>query len=217
MMQQVADARRPVHKLRIPGSGQFMPDLELSGRAVVETPGGEMLSMIGTFSGGPSVKTALTFTVPTGPFRIAIYGQSRAAGEPAREFVIRSMLLTGAAPAPAGPEPSVHHKLTAMLTKFASQIQPEDAAALNMLAQLKITGESGGQWWISTKDGKVGSGEGAVKTPDLTLTCADKDALALCTGDADPMSMLADGRLSFSGDVSVLRKLVPLFKRLGSE
>ncbi len=94
---------------------------------------------------------------------------------------------------------------------------PKTRPRSSVTAQFKITGEGGGQWWVSTKDGKVASGEGTADKPDVTLSCSDKDALALCTGDADAMSMLGDGRLSFSGDLGLMRKLVPLLKRMSSE
>ncbi len=47
---------------------------QFSGRVVAETPTGEKLLLLGAFNGGPTVKTSFSFSVPPGPFRIAIYG-----------------------------------------------------------------------------------------------------------------------------------------------
>ena len=219
LLQQVADTQKPVQSYEPDSSNPaVLPGVQLSGRMVAEAPDGEVLRMLGVFTGGGSVKSSFTFTVPRGPFRIAIYGEEQTPESATHAFVIRSGMFTGTAPAStAGEEQgTTHEKINALMAKLVKQIKPEDAAKLNMTTQLSITGDGGGDWWITAKDGKVESGEGAAKDPNLTVSCSSEDALALCHGDADAMTLVATGRLTISGDVLMIGKLIPLLKRMSS-
>ena len=50
---------------------------------------------MGAFSGEARCTGTLTFATPAGPFRVAIYGTEVQPDGKARDFVVRSVLLTG--------------------------------------------------------------------------------------------------------------------------
>jgi len=68
-----------------------------SGRIVAETPSGATLAVMGAFEGEMGVPRTFRVIAPEGPFRVAIYGTAPY-GAGKRDFVARSILMTGVKP-----------------------------------------------------------------------------------------------------------------------
>jgi len=217
ILRRATEARSPVGgpELSEGGSGVADDTYRLSGRVVVETPSGDALAVLGAFTADWQYERKLPLAAPSGPFRIAIYGTERL-GESRRDFVIRSLLLTGVEAKEAGPPPqadATHPRITTLLAGFLKTVKPEDIAGLDAAVLLRVDGDGGGDWWVRAKDGKCESGEGETAGPDLAITISVADLLALSRGEADPYELWSSGRLSATGDMVLVKRLLPLLWR----
>jgi putative sterol carrier protein len=74
-----------------------------------------------------------------------------------------------------------------------------------------VSGEGGGQWTVTIKDGQVGVEQGRSGSPTVTVEVAAKDLTALVRGELKPMAAFMQGRLKVKGDMSVAMQLQKLF------
>ncbi len=100
--------------------------------------------------------------------------------------------------------------------EFLEQVLPEKfdpnkAAGLTATVQLRISGDSGGDWTLSIRDGKLDVRRGTSENPDMTITMKDKDYVDLVNGDLSGQKAFMTGKLKFKGDMNLGLKL----QRLG--
>jgi uncharacterized lipoprotein YddW (UPF0748 family) len=192
----------------------------LSGEVVIEDANGLPLAKLALFDAGRQLARSFTFTAPTGPFRLAIYGAEQDAAEHIRDFVARGPLLTGLteAPAPApAPQPQAeltpeqaHGELARLCAALPARAKPEQLAGMNGAVLLHATGPGGGDWWLRLADGKCTSGEGALDNPQLTVTGSAQDLLAVAQAQADAFALWTSGRIAVAGDFALMTKLMAL-------
>ncbi len=99
--------------------------------------------------------------------------------------------------------------------EFLDKVLPESfdaekAAGLSAVVQLKISGDTGGQWVLTIKDQKLLVSEGAVERPDITLVMKDKDYMNLVNGKLSGQKAFMTGKLKFKGDMNLGIKLQAL-------
>lgn len=90
---------------------------------------------------------------------------------------------------------------------------PEKAGNAKALIQLDLTGEDGGKWVVDVADGKCQVREEAVPQPDVTVTMAAKDYVALSKGQLDPIPAFMGGKIKVTGNVGMVMKLLQWFER----
>ncbi|MQY04268.1 LLM class flavin-dependent oxidoreductase [Actinomadura macrotermitis] len=66
-------------------------------------------------------------------------------------------------------------------------------------------------WTIRIRDGRARAREGGAGAPALTLTAATADFLRVLAGDANPASLLMDGRLRLRGDIELAPRISEMF------
>ena len=148
----------------------------------------------------------LQLLAPAGPFRVAVYGSLSLAGGERHDFVVRSPLLTGMTEEEM-PE-DTHAALDRIWSGICSWPEIQGFLGHETTVQLTATDLSGGQWWLRTAGGQCESGAGAVENPDLTFQASAEDLLALLRGEAS-LGVLSDtGRLTVSGDLSILQGIM---------
>lgn len=79
---------------------------------------------------------------------------------------------------------------------------PEDA-----VLQFNMTGEGGGQWNATIKDGKLTIIEGVGSQPSMTVTCTAQDMLAIVNGELSAVSAFMQGRVKIDGNLTLAMKL----------
>lgn len=94
-----------------------------------------------------------------------------------------------------------------MLTLF----NPAAAGSMNKTLQWNVTGDEAGKYALKIADGKCELIVGGVEKPDITLTVADKDWLAIGEGKLDAMNAFATGKLKLAGDMMLAMKVQQLF------
>lgn len=219
ILQRASESRQPVGSMEPTEAGTGMGDdtYRLTGRIVLETPEGDPRAVLGAFTAEWQYLKQLTFTVPEGPFRLAVYGTEQL-GESQREFVFRSLLLTGVEVRESEgrlPTEGKQEGITQLIADFLQGVRAEELAGLEATVLLRVEGEGGGNWWVRAKEGKCESGLGAIDRPDLTIAVSEQDFFALARGEADPYELWQSGRLSATGDRTLLTRLIPLLWREG--
>lgn len=95
--------------------------------------------------------------------------------------------------------------------KMPEVFNPAAAAGLNMVFQFHITGNEAGEWHVIVKDNTCQVVEGAHSSPNVTLTMADVDWLAMCNGTLNGMTAFMTGKLKASGDIMAAQRIPSLF------
>jgi len=104
--------------------------------------------------------------------------------------------------------PTVEELFAAMPASF----QKDAAAGMNAVYQYDITGDGGGKWYAAIKEGELEVVKGEHENPNITLTMADEDYLAMIAGTLDGQAAFMTGKLKIKGDMSLAMKLGSIFK-----
>lgn len=94
---------------------------------------------------------------------------------------------------------------------MVSLFNPAAAGSMNKTFQWNITGEEANKYALKIADGTCELITGGVEKPDITITVADKDWLAIAEGKLDAMSAFATGKLKLAGDMMLAMKVQQLF------
>jgi len=209
LRRATGEPRSPVGSYEVtPGpTPSLIPDQtpRVSGRVVVESPAGQVLSVLAAFEGQPGTARTLRLPAPEGPFRVAVYG-SVTAGEEKRAFVARSIQLVGAKATEPTPE-EIRSELQRRRDEMCAAVRGELVAGIEAAIQVHATGAGGEDWWVRLKDGACQCGEGETERPNLTVTASAKDLLAIVRREVDPQALWEAGRVTVVGDFRLLRRV----------
>lgn len=100
------------------------------------------------------------------------------------------------------------HDVVAVMPK---SFRADKAAGVNAIIQIHYTGENGVACWLDIKDGQLEMHQGVHESPALTMTCAAEDWLKLVNKEANPMAMIMQKKLVFSGSMPMAMKFASLF------
>ena len=98
-----------------------------------------------------------------------------------------------------------------IMSKMPEAFVPEKATSINAVIQLDLTGEGGGQWAFNIAEGALAIAEGQAVSPNLTLSMAASDYVALTMGDANAMGLFMAGKIKVQGDVMLAIKFQEMF------
>jgi putative sterol carrier protein len=104
-------------------------------------------------------------------------------------------------------------ELSEIMDGMAKAYVGDAVPGLDAIMQLNATGEGGGNFYITMKDGKAASTAGSAENPNLTLTISGTDWRALLKGELEPTMAFMTGKIKVSGDMALLMKFPKLFKR----
>jgi putative sterol carrier protein len=99
-----------------------------------------------------------------------------------------------------------------LIERMPKAFLPEKAVGVNALVQYKLTGDGGGDWIITIKDGACSVQPGTTPTPAMTLAADANDYQDLITGKLNPMTAFMQGKVKVSGDLNLAMKLMNFFK-----
>ena len=103
--------------------------------------------------------------------------------------------------------PTVKETFDLMQGRF----KPEKAAGVSAVIQYEITGEGGGTWSATIKDGKCAVASGAATNPSLTLTMSGQDWLDMLAGKLSGQMAFMSGKLKLKGDMGLAMKIGGMF------
>lgn len=93
-----------------------------------------------------------------------------------------------------------------------SRFKPDKAQGVNAVIQYEITGEEGGTWHATVKDGACAVAEGAAASPILTLTMSGQDWLDMLAGKLSGQMAFMSGKLKLKGDMGLAMKIGGMFQ-----
>lgn len=92
-----------------------------------------------------------------------------------------------------------------------SRFRADRAQGMNAVFQYEITGEGGGKWYVTVKDGACTVADGEAPSSNLTVTMAATDWLDLAANKLNPQMAFMSGKLKLKGDMGLAIKLGSLF------
>jgi len=101
-----------------------------------------------------------------------------------------------------------------LIEEMPSTFRPQRAGRANAVIQFMLSGESGGNWYVTIKDQTCTVTEGVASSPKATLQMNAEDYVALATGKLASMKAFMSGRVKASGDLALLRRMDNWFVRL---
>jgi putative sterol carrier protein len=101
-----------------------------------------------------------------------------------------------------------------VLEAMPSAFLPDKAGNAKALFQLNMTGDGGGQWVLDIANGQCHVREEvAPRQPDVTLTMAASDFVALSRNELDAVRAFMTGKIKVSGNVGLVMQLLQWFER----
>ena len=89
---------------------------------------------------------------------------------------------------------------------------PEKAAGVDAVVQYRLTGDEGGDWIITIKDGACKVTEGIAENPKMTMTADGREFGDILLGKMDGMAAFMQGKLQLKGDLNLAMKLTSFFR-----
>lgn len=102
-----------------------------------------------------------------------------------------------------------------LVANHPKAFQPAAALGVEATIQYVLTGEEGGNYIISIKDGACTTSEGVAEKPTMTLTADANDFRDVLLGRVNGMQYFMMGKLKLSGDLNLAMKLTSFFKMAG--
>jgi putative sterol carrier protein len=99
-----------------------------------------------------------------------------------------------------------------LILNHEKAFQPEKAIGVDALIQYHLTGEQGGDWIITLKDGVCKVNKGVAENPKMTLTADAMEFHDILLGKLDGMAAFMMGKLKLSGDLNLAMKLTSFSK-----
>jgi putative sterol carrier protein len=100
--------------------------------------------------------------------------------------------------------------------QMAANLNPDAAKGMNSTIQFNLSGDNGGQWYVSIKDGKAEVSKGTAASANMTMSMAAQDYVDMISGKLNGQMAFMSGKLKISGDMGLAMKMQSLFKRPGA-
>lgn len=100
-----------------------------------------------------------------------------------------------------------------IMTGMQGAFQADKAAGIDAVVQFELTGDGGGSYYMTIKDGKLAVEPGKAPSPKMTITATAQDYADIATGKMNPMAAFSSGKLKVAGDMMFAMKFTSLFGR----
>jgi len=95
-----------------------------------------------------------------------------------------------------------------------SRFRPDAAEGVSAVYQFDLSGEAGGQYQLHVADRSCRVCDGLHASPNVTLSMAGEDCIAILEGKLNGVSALLSGRLKIDGDMGLAMRLAAFFPDL---
>lgn len=100
--------------------------------------------------------------------------------------------------------------LQPIFDSMTERFQADKAGDLDMTVQFELSGDGGGQWYASIKDGSMTVDKGSIDSPSATLKMDADDFAQMSRGDLNPMMAFMSGKIKVDGDLNSVMKFQTL-------
>jgi putative sterol carrier protein len=115
-------------------------------------------------------------------------------------------------PAAAAPSGGAPKSVTAVFEGMSGTFRPDAAKGVDVVFQFCISGEGGGDWMVTVKDGSCKIESGVHAKPTTTIKMAGADFLAMMSGAITAMKAYTTGKIKIEGDLMKSQLIEKLFK-----
>ncbi len=91
------------------------------------------------------------------------------------------------------------------------KVDKSKVGSMNAVYQFEITGEGGGDWYVSLASGEVSVAQGKAEKPSITLTMDANNFMDLIAGKLNGQTAFLTGKLKIKGDMTLAMKLQSVF------
>ena len=84
---------------------------------------------------------------------------------------------------------------------------PEKVAGFDGTIAFNVTGDEGGQWWVTITDGKVAVSREEVPDAGFSVKMKDVNFVKMMNGELSEPTAFMTGKLKFKGEVAKAMKL----------
>jgi len=102
--------------------------------------------------------------------------------------------------------------ISSLMDRLPEAFLPDKAKGVDAVIQFSLTGDQGGDWYITIKEGTCKVAKGKTASPKLTISADAKDMLDIFTGKLNAMAAFSGGKLKLAGDLGLSMKLMNFFK-----
>ena len=100
--------------------------------------------------------------------------------------------------------------------QMSANLNADAAKGMNSTIQFNLSGDNGGQWYVTIKDGKAEVHKGTAPSANMTLSMSAADYVDMIMGKLNGQMAFMSGKLKISGDMGLAMKMQSLFKRPGA-
>ena len=100
-----------------------------------------------------------------------------------------------------------------IFNEMPKNLNADAAKGMNSVIQFNLSGDNGGQWYTTIKDGKAEVAQGTAPAPNMTLSMSSSDYVDMIMGKLNGQMAFMSGKLKISGDMGLAMKMQNLFKR----
>jgi len=95
--------------------------------------------------------------------------------------------------------------------EMPGQFKADKAGDLNVVVQFDLSGDDGGQWYVTIANGTCTVDKGKVDSPKSTIKMDASDYVDMTTGKLNPMTAFMSGKVKVEGDLNTVMKFQQLF------
>jgi putative sterol carrier protein len=99
-----------------------------------------------------------------------------------------------------------------LIERIPQVVKPESLEGIEGVLQFNLSGDQGGNWYLTVKDKKMELTDGIAENPRITLSASAKDFKNIVTGKTNAMQAFMLGKIKISGDMNLAMKLQSLFR-----
>jgi len=108
---------------------------------------------------------------------------------------------------------SVADQVKEIFNAMPANLNADAAKGMDAVIQFNLTGDGGGNYYVTIKDGTCTVSEGTHQSPNMTMTMAAQDYVDMITGKLNGQMAFMSGKLKIAGDMGLAMKMQSLFKR----
>jgi putative sterol carrier protein len=107
-----------------------------------------------------------------------------------------------------------HHAVREFFEALPSRFHADAAEGLTAVYQFNLSGDQGGQFQMHVSDQACRVTEGTHPSPNVTLSMAGEDCMAILEGRLNGVTAYLSGRLRVDGDMGLAMRLAAFFPDL---
>ncbi|MCK6554038.1 SCP2 sterol-binding domain-containing protein [Candidatus Binatia bacterium] len=104
-------------------------------------------------------------------------------------------------------------EIKAIFSAMPASLNADAAKGMNAVIQFNLSGDGGGNYNVTIKDGAASVAEGSHASPNMTMTMAAQDYIDMIAGKLNGQMAFMSGKLKIAGDMGLAMKMQSLFKR----